>query len=146
MNLIFAEEVQRDDYVNALVHAHLNYPDIMWGVVLPDADVGRRYMHVLKHDVYFTYTRGDDGAIELAGVFKPHWPGHRGAIAAVLDTLRTVARGADVTCDCFTSALRAYLDAGFHVTREFRFDEALAPARWRPEYGRPGVHFLSTKL
>ena len=136
--MILCESISEHEYSRALHRLHRDSPAQAWGLTFrPEGD---KYLFP-EHGVYVCLKALRNNTVEVTGCFRLLAGGKRGAAQGVIDLCRT--RGfSTVELDCFEPVAPVWFAAGLLQYRRDRFDTALAPVLWLPEYGKPDVLYL----
>ena len=136
--MILYESISEQEYSRALHLLHRDSPAQAWGLTFrPEGD---KYL-LPEHGVYVCLKALRNNTVEVTGCFRLRADGKRGAAQSVIDLCRTLGFST-VELDCFEPVARVWFAVGLELYWRDRFDTALAPSLWLPEYGKPDVLYL----
>ena len=136
--MILCESISEQEYSRALHLLHRDSPAKAWGLTFrPEGD---KYL-LPEHGVYVCLKALRNNTVEVTGCFRLRADGKRGAAQSVIDLCRTLGFST-VELDCFEPVARVWFAVGLELYWRDRFDTALAPSLWLPEYGKPDVLYL----
>lgn len=136
--MILCESISEQEYSRALHLLHRDSPAQAWGLTFrPEGD---KYL-LPEHGVYVCLKALRNNTVEVTGCFRLRADGKRGAAQSVIDLCRTLGFST-VELDCFEPVARVWFAVGLELYWRDRFDTALAPSLWLPEYGKPDVLYL----